>query len=496
MAAIEEGQGFFAVEQLPVFFQIKGKLVAVTGGGTAAARRAELALRAGATVIVFSETLSGEFRSLALCEGLEHRRRAPALADIQNAALVFCATGDRRKDEPVWRLANQAKVPVNVVDTPELCDFIMPSIVDRDQLVIAISTGGVSPVFARIIRARLESVIPAAYGRLLAFAGAYRKRAAARIADAVLRRRFWERVLEGPIASRFLAGDEKHAQQELERALDAEEGAAGQPAGEVYLVGAGPGDPDLLTFRALRLMQRADVVLYDRLLPQGILNLIRREAEHIYVGKLPDDHAMAQKEITAKLVKLAQEGKRVLRLKGGDPFMFGRGGEEIEALAAAGIPVQVVPGITAATGCAAYAGIPLTHRDHAQACVFVTGHDKTGRLSVAWKVLIQPRQTVAIFMGLGRLAELMKEFVEHGGDPHLPAAIIDNGTRPNQRILTGTVETLAGLAAEAQLRGPAMIILGSVVLLRDKLAAMEKVEPGEPQASVEDGSPAGLKSPV
>jgi uroporphyrin-III C-methyltransferase/precorrin-2 dehydrogenase/sirohydrochlorin ferrochelatase len=483
------------VEQLPVFFQIKGKTVAVTGGGTAAARRAELALRAGARVLVFSETLSGEFRSLAHCEGLEHYRKAPALADIQDCALVFCASGDRQADEAAWALAKQTKVPVNVVDTPELCDFIMPSIVDRDQLVIAISTGGVSPVFARIIRARLESVIPAAYGRLLAFAGAYRKRVATRIADAVLRRRFWERVLEGPIASRFLAGDEEHAKQEIERALDAGESAASQASGEVYLVGAGPGDPDLLTFRALRLMQRADVVLYDRLLPQGILNLIRREAEHIYVGKLPDDHTMAQKEITAKLVKLAQEGKRVLRLKGGDPFMFGRGGEEIEALAAAGIPVQVVPGITAATGCAAYAGIPLTHRDHAQACIFVTGHDKTGKLSAGWNALIQPRQSVAIFMGLGRLAELMKEFVEHGGDPRLPAAIIDNGTRPNQRIVTGTVETLADLAAEAQLRGPAMIIIGTVVTLRGKVAAMAKVQHNELQTLAEDGGPAGLKSP-
>ena len=481
------------MEQLPVYFQIKGKFVAVTGGGTAAARRAELALRAGARVLVFSESLSGEFRPL---EGFEHRPKPPALADIQDAALVFCATGDRKADEAVWALAKQAKIPVNVVDTPDLCDFIMPSIVDRDQLVIAISTGGVSPVFARIIRARLESVIPAAYGRLIAFAGAYRKRVSARIADAMLRRRFWERVLEGPVASRFLAGDEVQAKQELERALDAEESAAGHPAGEVYLVGAGPGDPDLLTFRALRLMQRADVVLYDRLLPKGILNLIRREAEFIYVGKLPDDHTMAQKEITAKLVTLAQAGKRVLRLKGGDPFMFGRGGEEIEALAAAGIPFQVVPGITAATGCAAYAGIPLTHRDHAQACVFVTGHDKTGKLSVAWDVLIQPRQTIAIFMGLGRLRELMEEFAEHGGDPHLPAAIIDNGTRPNQRIVTGTVQTLAQLAAGAQLRGPAMIILGSVVSLRDKVAAMEKLVQEEFKASAEEGSPAGLKSPV
>jgi uroporphyrin-III C-methyltransferase / precorrin-2 dehydrogenase / sirohydrochlorin ferrochelatase len=459
------------MEQLPIFFQLKGKTVAVAGGGTAAARRAELALRSGANVRVFAAELGGDFRTIASHERLAHVKADPAASDFQGCALIFCSTGDAGKDKAIAGLAREAGVPINVADVPGLCDFIMPSIVDRDPLVIAISTGGASPVFARMIRARLETAIPAAYGRLTALVGQYRERLNAAIGSADLRRRFWERMLEGPVADRFLAGHEAEAKAEIERALEAAGSEAPEPAqmGEVYLVGAGPGDPDLLTFRALRLMQRADVVLYDRLLPHGILNLVRREAEHIYVGKLPDDHILPQEEITAQLVKLASEGKRVLRLKGGDPFMFGRGGEEIEALVAAGIPVQVVPGITAATGCAAYAGIPLTHRDHAQACVFVTGHAKTGRLSLDWNALIQPRQTVAIFMGLGHLTELMEEFVAHGADAAMPAAIIDNGTRPNQRVVTGTIGTLGALAAKARLDGPAIIIVGTVVTLREKL---------------------------
>jgi uroporphyrin-III C-methyltransferase / precorrin-2 dehydrogenase / sirohydrochlorin ferrochelatase len=272
------------------------------------------------------------------------------------------------------------------------------------------------------------------------------------------------------VADRFFSGHEKEAKLELEQAIDrAAEGVPGPSLGEVYVVGAGPGDPDLLTFRALRLMQRADVVLYDRLLPPGILNLVRRDAERIYVGKLPNEHSLPQGEIIARMIELAKQGKRVLRLKGGDPFMFGRGGEEIEALAGEGIPFQVVPGISAATGCAAYAGIPLTHRDHAQTCVFVTGHTKKEGEALNWHTLIQPQQTVAIFMGLGQLDTLMSEFVAHGGDPKLPAAVIDNGTRPNQRVVTGTAATLPALAREHNLRGPALIILGTVVTLHGKL---------------------------
>jgi uroporphyrin-III C-methyltransferase/precorrin-2 dehydrogenase/sirohydrochlorin ferrochelatase len=457
------------VEQLPLFFQLKGKTVAVAGGGAPAARRAELALRAGARVSVFAAHLGDDFRAIVDDPHFVHETRAPSAADMAGLALAFAATGDRASDEAMAALAREARVPINVADTPELCDFIMPAIVDRDPLVIAISTGGASPIFARMIRARLESTIPAAYGRLVALVGSYRERLGQRLSDLSQRRRFWERALEGRVADRFLAGREDEARAELERALDAADDTE-LSQGEVYLVGAGPGDPDLLTFRALRLMQRADVVLYDRLLPPGILNLVRREAEHIYVGKEPDRHAVPQEEISAKLVRLAKEGKRVLRLKGGDPFMFGRGGEEIEALAAAGIPVQVVPGVTSAAGCSAYAGIPLTHRDHAQACVFVTGHARSGGgLSLGWEALVQPHQTVVIFMGLGQLESLMHQFVAHGGNPALPAAIVENGTRPNQRVVTGTVETIAGAAASEGIVGPALVILGTVVTLRERL---------------------------
>jgi len=240
-------------------------------------------------------------------------------------------------------------------------------------------------------------------------------------------------------------------------------------AGKVYLVGAGPGDPDLVTFRALRLMQKADVVLYDRLIGEGVMNLVRREAERIYVGKRPDDHELPQEEIGALLVRLATEGKRVLRLKGGDPFMFGRGGEEIEALAAHGVPFQVCPGVTAAIGASAYAGIPLTHRDHAQACVFVTGHGKDGKLDLDWTALLQPRQTVAIYMGLRNLEALTTDFVARGASADLPAAIVDNATRLNQKVVVGTLATLAAKARAAELRGPSIVIVGTVVALRDKL---------------------------
>jgi uroporphyrin-III C-methyltransferase/precorrin-2 dehydrogenase/sirohydrochlorin ferrochelatase len=485
------------VEQLPIFFQIKDRPVAVAGGGTAAARRVEVALRAGAMVSVFSGALGDDFRPLCLHEDFRHFARAMTVDDIRDCALVFAATGDPAADREVARLAKEARIPINVADVPDLCDFIMPSIVNRDPLVIAISTGGASPVFARIIRARFESVIPAAYGRLVALVGSYREKLGAALKNPTARRRFWERVLEGRVADRFLSGHEAEARAELERSLArAADGEEGQPLGEVYLVGAGPGDPDLLTFRALRLMQRADVVLYDRLLPHGILNLVRREAEHIYVGKLPHDHIVPQEAITARLVELAQRGKRVLRLKGGDPFMFGRGGEEIEALAAAGIPVQVVPGVTAATGCAAYAGIPLTHRDHAQACVFVTGHTRGDGLSLGWTALVQPRQTVVIFMGLGKLGGLMSEYVAHGGDPRLPAAIVDNGTRPNQRVVTGTVETIADLATKAALHGPAIIILGTVVNLSGKLVPDGAASAGAGGSCASEASPASLQSPV
>jgi len=458
------------MDQLPVFFNLAGKRVGVLGGGIAAARKAELALQAGAQTTVFAAQLCEEFRELQSNRHFLHVAREPRAEDIQLCALLFCADDEAERNIRARALANAAHIPCNVVDHPDLCDFTMPSIVDRSPVVIAISTAGTSPILGRMIKARLETLLPAAYGEVAAFVGRQRRKVAGRLKEFRQRRRFWERLLEGPIVDLVLTGKQSEAVAEFEAQLDAAaRGDTAQNQGEVFLVGAGPGDPDLLTFKALRLMQRADVVLYDRLIGEGILNLVRREAERIYVGKLPQDHPVPQVEISRMMLRLAQEGKRVLRLKGGDPFMFGRGGEEIEHLAAAGIPFQVVPGITAASGCAAYAGIPLTHRDHAQSCIFVTGHGKDGRVDLDVEALLQPRQTVAIYMGLSQIGPLLQTFIDKGAEPSTPAALIDNGTRANQRVVTGTLETLAQRALDAGLQGPAVLIIGSVVRLHDKL---------------------------
>lgn len=458
------------MEQLPVFFNVTDRWVAVLGGGGAAVRKAETAVRAGARVKVFADQLCNEFGELRSSKQFLHVPRALRVEDLEGCVLFFCAAEDAEQNRSAYSLARAARVPCNVVDMPELCDFIMPSIVDRSPVVIAISTAGTSPILGRMIKARLETMLPAAYGQIAAFVGRYRRKVGGVLRDFRQRRHFWERVLEGPVADLVLAGDETKAIAEFNAQLDAAaQGAERRQRGEVYLVGAGPGDPDLLTFKALRLMQRADVVLYDRLIGDGILDLVRRDAERIYVGKQPHEHTMSQDEISRKMLGLAQEGKRVLRLKGGDPFIFGRGGEEIELLAEAGIPFQVVPGITAASGCSAYAGIPLTHRDHAQACVFVTGHTKDGRFDLDWKLLLQPKQTVAVYMGLGHLAELTRAFVENGASGSLPAALVDNGTRSNQRVVIGTLDTVAEKADKAGVTGPAILIIGSVVRLRQKL---------------------------
>lgn len=459
------------METLPVFLRVAGKRAAVVGGKSAAARRVETLARAGASVSVFAAKLGDEFGAWRDKPAFRHVAREPTAADLAGYVLCYVATGDDAADARVFEAIRGAPTLINVADQPDLCDFIAPSVVHRDPLVVAISTGGASPMLGRMLKARLESTIPAAYGRLAAFMGKSRALVGATLNDARARRRFWERVLEGPIAEMVLANNEPAAEAALVSEIEGE--TAGKdiaPSGEVYLVGAGPGNPDLLTFRALRLMQKADVVLYDRLVGPGVIDLVRREAERIYVGKRRADHTLPQEEIGELLVRLAQSGKRVLRLKGGDPFIFGRGGEEIEKLADHNIPFQVCPGITAAAACSAYAGIPLTHRDHAQACVFVTGHGKNGPIDLDWSALIRPNQTIAVYMGLGHLEELAAAFVAHGADPNLPAAVVDNGARVNQRVVAGTLATIAGQARAAALRGPTIIIVGTVVALRDKLS--------------------------
>ncbi len=459
------------MDHLPVFFNVKDKKIVVIGGSTAAARKTDLALRAHAHVTLFADELDDEFIDVKRHENFTHHAREIELGDLENCVLVYGAAEDEAIDKRVYDLAKQARVPVNIPDNIPLCDFITPAILDRSPIVVGISSGGASPILARAIKAQLETLIPASFGKLAGFVGSFRDEVMAKLSDGRDRLRFWERAVEGTAADLLLAGDETRAREQLMAELNAAAAATDAPRmGEVYLVGAGPGDPDLLTFRALRLMQRADVVLYDRLIGDDVMNLVRRDAERIYVGKLPQNHIVPQEEISQMMARLALQGKRVLRLKGGDPFIFGRGGEEIEVLASKGIPFQVVPGITAAAGAAAYGGIPLTHRDHAQACIFVTGHGKNGKVDLDWKALLQPSQTVAIYMGLSQLPSLMSEFMGHGADPGLPAAVVEHATRPNQRVVTGTLGTLAQRVAEAGIDGPSIIIIGTVVTLRERLS--------------------------
>jgi uroporphyrin-III C-methyltransferase/precorrin-2 dehydrogenase/sirohydrochlorin ferrochelatase len=458
------------VEFLPIFLNVRGEPCLVVGGGEVAARKCALLARAGARVTVLAPEL-GEALQAELAAGrIAHRAGRFRDADVEGQAAVIAATSDQAVNRAVAAAARARRVPVNVVDQPALCSFILPSIIERAPLVVAVSSGGASPVLARLLRARLESMIPAGYGRLAALAAEFRDRVKARFKGPE-RRRFWERVLQGPIAELALAGRGAEARKALAAAID--DTRLAFSGGEVSLVGAGPGDPDLLTFRALRLMQRADVVVYDRLVSKPILELARLEAERIYAGKERARHALPQEDINALLVRLAREGKRVVRLKGGDPFIFGRGGEEIDTLAAEGIPFQVVPGITAAAGCASYAGIPLTHRDYAQSVVFVTGHLQDGSLELNWRVLAQPRQTIVFYMGLLALDQLCARLVEHGLPAGTPAALVQAGTTAQQRVLTGTLETLPGIVQASEVKAPTLVIIGEVVRLRERLKWFE-----------------------
>jgi len=453
---------------LPIFLDIREQSCLVVGGGTTAARKIETLLRAGACVTVVAPKLSEQLSQWAAEKRITHRQAHFAPSDLKNCILVIAATNDKSVNEQISKLAQAQGTPVNVVDQPELCRFIMPSIIDRSPIQIAVSSGGASPVLARLLRARIETMVPAAYGKLADFVARFRGKVKERLSFTE-RRRFWERVLQGPIAEMCLSGHTEAATEALEDLIEKTDSTP-QQYGEVYLVGGGPGDPDLLTFRALRLMQQADVVLHDRLVSPGVLDLVRREAERIYVGKEPTDHPVPQGEINQLLIRLAKEGKRVLRLKGGDPFMFGRGGEEIETLMDEGIAFQVVPGITAATASSTYAGIPLTHRDYAQSCIFVTGHLKDNSTDLNWTMLAQPYQTVVIYMGLRALPLICRELREHGLPADKPAALVQKATTSDQRVLVGTLDTLPNIIENAEIKLSSIIIIGDVVKLHQKLA--------------------------
>ena len=460
---------------LPIFMHLVDRPCLVVGGGGIAFRKIRQLLKAGAKVTVVSPELCPEIKSLLDEEKINYVNSGFTPEHINDMALVIAATDNYEINCQVSEQSQKRNIPVNVVDNPKLCTFIMPSVVDREPVQIAISTGGASPVLARLLRARLETMIPASFGKLAQLMGSSRDKVRQKFPVMRERRRFWEHILQGPIAEMLFAGQDKAALKALEKEIR-DEGKSVNNQGEVYLVGGGPGDPDLLTFRALRLMQQADVVLYDRLVAPEVVELVRKDADRIYVGKQRDQHALPQDEINQLLVNLAREGKRVLRLKGGDPFIFGRGGEEIETLSSEGIPFQVVPGITAAGGCASYAGIPLTHRDYAQSCIFVTGHLKDGSMNLNWDALIQPNQTIAVYMGTHGLDILCKELIKRGLPEDFPAAIIQRGTTQQQRVYTGTLKTLPEFPDQHEIKPPSMIIIGEVVKLHEKLAWFEPVD--------------------
>jgi uroporphyrin-III C-methyltransferase/precorrin-2 dehydrogenase/sirohydrochlorin ferrochelatase len=461
------------MDYLPIFADVRNKLCLVVGGGAVGKRKAGVLLEAGADVRVVAPQIEPE---LAEQKGINAIVARFDAQHLEGVTLVIAATNDRSVNRQVSDLARARNIPVNVVDDPELCSFIMPAIMDRSPLMVAFSSGGASPVLTRLMRGRLETMIPQNYSLLAGFAERFRELVKQRVTNPAKRRIFWENVLEGVIAEKVLSGDEGSAEKMLLHMLESEDNIL---RGEVYLVGAGPGDPDLLTFRALRLMQKADVVVYDNLVSKPIVDMTRRDAERIYVGKKRNDHTLRQEEINELLVRLAKQGQRVLRLKGGDPFIFGRGGEEIETLAAEGIPFQVVPGITAASGVSAYAGIPLTHRDHAQSCIFVTGHLKDGSMNLDWEALARPKQTIVVYMGLHGLATLCAELVAHGLHGDTPIAIVQQGTTKNQRVVTGTLATLPGKTEVEELQAPTLIIVGGVVTLRRKLAWFNPENPDE-----------------
>tara|TARA_R110001592_G_scaffold88520_3_gene260706 strand:- start:12249 stop:13640 length:1392 start_codon:yes stop_codon:yes gene_type:complete len=454
---------------LPLFFDLKESSALVFGDTPAAARKIEVLLRAKCQCISITQTVN-EPALLKLKDNSLVSHVGSVTSELWGKAhLVIAATGNVKLDEKISKDAKQRKLPVNVVNRADLSSFIFPSIIDRSPLIAAVSSSGELPILTRLMRSRLESSIPHAFGRLATIAANYRNQVKASLTGINARRRFWEKHLEGQFADLIFSGREQDAEALLQAAISSIDSGELSNDGEVYLVGAGPGDPDLLTFKALRLIRQADIVLYDRLVSEPILKLVRQDAELINVGKERSNHLVPQESINDLLVRHAKAGKRVLRLKGGDPFIFGRGGEEIETLAEEGISFQVVPGITAASGCAAYSGIPLTHRDYSQSVRFITGHLKNDTCDLPWSEFVQANQTLVFYMGLTGLPVITTSLIDHGMSKLTPIALISKGTTPEQRVMTGTLESIVSLVEAAKLAAPTLIIIGEVVKLREKL---------------------------
>ena len=455
------------MDHLPIFINVRQNPCLVIGGGDIALRKINLLIKAQAKVDCLSPLFCEGITNLSQSGDVNLIQKRFESDDIKDYAIIIASTDDSSVNALISKSAKKARIPVNVVDSPELSSFIMPSIVDRSPVIIAVSSAGRAPVLARIIRAKLETVIPSAYGVLAEIAGEYRQKVKDRFSKIKDRRAFWESIFSGVIAEKVFSGRINEAKDDIEKQLKQ---AFQMELGEVYLVGAGPGDPDLLTFKALRLIQQADVVLYDRLVSKGVMELVRRDSELIYVGKKGgSQESTRQIDINDQLVELAKSGKRVCRLKGGDPFIFGRGGEEIESLSEHGIPFQVVPGITAASGCSSYAGIPLTHRDYSQSCRFVTAHLKNGTTNLPWDEFVIDQQTIVFYMALSGANYICQKLMEHGMDKDMPIAIIEKGTMPEQKVYISSLTKLPDLLATENIHAPTLMIVGEVVKLNEKL---------------------------
>ncbi len=455
------------MRHFPAFHDVTDRHCLVVGGGEPAIRKIRLLRQARARVSVVAPRACREILGLASERALDLQLRGVDARDVAGTALVIAATGLDAVDRLVSEAAQAAGIPVNVVDRPEISTFIVPAIVDRDPIVIGISSGGAAPLLARRVREHLEAFLPSGLGRLAAFAESFRGAVKAKIPAGRPRLRFWQGVFDGPIAAAALAGDLPRARERMIAAVNGKDPVR-PAAGRVAIVGAGPGDPDLLTLKALRALQQADVVVYDKLVGDGVLDLGRRDAERIYVGKSKGNHSKTQDQINALLVEQARRGKHVVRLKGGDPFVFGRGGEEVAALERHGIAVELVPGITAASGCAASAGISLTHRGVAQAVTFVTGHGQDGDPDLDWAALARPGQTLAIYMGVSKAGPIAARLIAGGLAAGTPVAVIENGTTARERKAIGTLGTLSDLMRGHGIAGPAVILVGDVVALADQ----------------------------
>ncbi|MEP6547990.1 MAG: siroheme synthase CysG [Gammaproteobacteria bacterium] len=461
------------MKYFPMFFDLAGQRVLIVGGGDVALRKISLLERTGASINVVAPEVVPELMQRAAAGQLKLAIRGFAAGDLDGVRLVIVATSRRAVNRWIANLCEARNIPVNVVDDREASRFIVPAIVDRDPVLVAISTGGTSPVLARRLRERLEALIPTRIGQLAAWLQTLREPSRQKLRDTDERRRFFEALVDGPAGRRFVEGDGQGAQRIAQQLL-ATTSTAPRAVGGVTLVGAGPGDPELLTLKALRALQDADVILHDRLVSAAMLEFARRDAQRICVGKAAGNVGSTQEEINALLIEHARQGRRVVRLKGGDPFIFGRGGEELQALAAAQIDYSVVPGISAGLGCAAYAGIPLTHRDHAHSVTFVTGHAQSdGEASPKepdWRALAMPGATSVFYMGLARLDHIVARLLAHAAPANRPAGLIAQGTTPHQRVVIATLATIRGAAAGAQLQSPALLVVGDVVALQPSLA--------------------------